>query len=133
MMHNQRNIEPNEKILFKNRKTISELFRIVSYAYKYVMVLSIDMNRDLYYKSCVVCYRKSVDIESKFYCANCSKDVDYPKLMYILKVLASNETGSAWFVLFDKMVEKVIGHDIEIVVELNLKVRFIVMDWRKIL
>ncbi|KAI5649587.1 hypothetical protein M9H77_35592 [Catharanthus roseus] len=99
MIHNQRNIEPNEIILSKNRKTISEIFRI----------------------SCVVWYKKLVEIESKFYYANCSKDVDYPKLRYMLKVLASDITGSAWFVLFDKEVEKVIGNDIKKIVELYLK------------
>ncbi|KAI5667172.1 hypothetical protein M9H77_17025 [Catharanthus roseus] len=107
------------KILFRNRKIISEFFRIVSnvnpevekyYTCK-VMVLSIDMNNDFYYKSCVVCYIKLVKTESKFYCANCSKDVDYPKFRYMLKMLASDEIGNAWFVLFDKDVEKVVRHD----------------------
>ncbi|KAI5661725.1 hypothetical protein M9H77_21048 [Catharanthus roseus] len=121
MIYNQKNVEPNEEILFRNRKTISEFLRIVSDTNPEVMVLSIDMNNDFYYKSCVVCYRKLVEIELKFYSVNCSKDVDYPKLRYVLKVFASNETGSTWFVIFDKEVEKVIGHDIETVVEPYLK------------
>ncbi|KAI5662586.1 hypothetical protein M9H77_21909 [Catharanthus roseus] len=104
MIHNQLNVEPNEKILFKNRKTISYIY----------------MNNDFYYNSFVVC-RKLMEIESKFYCVSCSKEVEYLKLRYMLKVLATDETGSAWLVLFDKEVEKVIGHDIETVVELYLK------------
>ncbi|KAI5668835.1 hypothetical protein M9H77_18688 [Catharanthus roseus] len=109
MIHNQRNVELNKKILFKNRKTITEFFYIMfiilmveKYSTCKVMVLSIDMNNDFYYKSFVVCYRKLVEIES----------ITAQK-MYMLKVLASDETGSTWFILSDKEVEKVIGHDIE--------------------
>ncbi|KAI5663669.1 hypothetical protein M9H77_22992 [Catharanthus roseus] len=138
MIHNQRDVESIETIIFQKRKTISELFQITSDANleveKYctckVMVLSIDMNNQFYYKSCIV--RKLVEIGSKFYCASYSKDVDYPKAfqcyvihinnsrhiniyecVYMLNVLASDKTGSAWFVLFDKEVKNVIGNDIE--------------------
>ena len=40
----------------------------------------------------------------------------------MLKVLASDETGGTWFVLFDKEVEKVIEHDLQIVIESYVKV-----------
>ncbi|KAI5654280.1 hypothetical protein M9H77_31467 [Catharanthus roseus] len=94
-----------------------------------VMVLNIYMNKNFYYKSCMEYYRKLVEAESKFYCANCSKDVDYPKLnyfntilfSYMLKVLVSDKTRSAWSFLFDKEVEKVIRNNIETLVELYLK------------
>ncbi|KAI5671751.1 hypothetical protein M9H77_12115 [Catharanthus roseus] len=120
------NINIPEVDAYKTRKTISEFFCIVSDANpeveKYytcmVMELSIDMSNDFYYKSCMVCYRKLVEIESKFYCANCSKDVDYPKLRYFNIIL---------------FVEKFIADDIETVVELDLKVRFIVFTILRLL
>lgn len=40
----------------------------------------------------------------------------------MLKVLASDDAGSAQFALFDKDVKKVIEHDTEIVVGLYMKV-----------
>ncbi|KAI5672191.1 hypothetical protein M9H77_12555 [Catharanthus roseus] len=113
------NINIHEVNAYETRKTISELFHIVSdanpevekcYTCK-VIVLSIDMNNDFYYKSSIVCYRKLMEIESKFYFV----------VRYMLNVLAGIEIISAWFILFDKEIEKVIGYNIKTVVELYLE------------
>lgn len=46
--------------------------------------------------------------------------------MYMLRALASDKTGNAWFVLFDKEVEKVIGQNTEMLIEIYLKILFII-------
>ncbi|XP_027152127.1 replication protein A 70 kDa DNA-binding subunit D-like [Coffea eugenioides] len=82
-----------------------------------VTILKVDFNSQLHYKACPKCQRKVTFEGSNFVCNACNQNVEYPKLRYMLKVLVSDATGSAWFVIFDQEAERIIEHKLSFVLE----------------
>ncbi|XP_027166401.1 uncharacterized protein LOC113766405 [Coffea eugenioides] len=82
-----------------------------------VTILKVDFNSQLHYKACPKFQRKVTLEGSNFVCNACNQNVEYPKLRYMLKVLVSDATGSAWFVIFDQEAERIIEHKLSFVLE----------------
>ncbi|XP_027122074.1 replication factor A protein 1-like [Coffea arabica] len=124
VLHPPKMREAIQQLMFKNRKFLSEIYQIMAgvqteelvYTSK-VTILKVDFNSQLHYKACPKCQKKVTLEGSNFVCNACNQNVEYPKLRYMLKVLASDATGSAWFVIFDQEAERIIEHKLSFVLE----------------
>ncbi|XP_027166397.1 replication protein A 70 kDa DNA-binding subunit B-like [Coffea eugenioides] len=124
VLHPPKTREAIQQLMFKNRKFLSEIYQIMAgvqteelvYTSK-VTILKVDFNSQLHYKAYPKCQRKVTLEGSNFVCNACNQNVEYLKLRYMLKVLASDATGSAWFVIFDQEAERIIEHKLSFVLE----------------
>ncbi|XP_027118698.2 replication protein A 70 kDa DNA-binding subunit B-like [Coffea arabica] len=124
VLHPPKTREAIQQLMFKNRKFLSEIYQIMAgvqteelvYTSK-VTILKVDFNSQLHYKACPKFQRKVTLEGSNFVCNACNQNVEYPKLRYMLKVLVSDATGSAWFVIFDQEAERIIEHKLSFVLE----------------
>ncbi|XP_012832889.1 PREDICTED: uncharacterized protein LOC105953753 [Erythranthe guttata] len=69
-------------------------------------VIDIDPDTKWWYTACSKCYKKVEHTSAKFYCPRCVKDADpIPRI----QVLVFDTTGSTKLVMFDKVVNKIVG------------------------
>ena len=80
-------------------------------------VVGVDENRGLMYTTCSNCNRKVQNIGEMWFCESCNENVE-PQQNLKVSVVIEDETGSVRAVAFKENAEKIIGMDIEEIMNL---------------
>jgi hypothetical protein len=80
-------------------------------------VVGVDDNRGLLYTTCSNCNRKVANLGEMWFCESCNENVE-PQQNLKISVVVEDETGSVRAVAFKENAEKIIGMDVEEIMNL---------------
>ncbi|KAL7132608.1 hypothetical protein ABFS83_12G086200 [Erythranthe nasuta] len=106
----QRSIFISVDLLQTNRMTIADVVESTTVANGALLakVIEIESEDKWWYESCVTCFKKVETSGTTFYCLNCDTMVmAVPRFRVQVKVI--DDTGSASFVMFDRVIAQLLG------------------------
>ncbi|XP_012845764.1 PREDICTED: replication factor A 51 kDa subunit-like [Erythranthe guttata] len=127
----QRSITISADLLQTNRMTIADVVESTTVANGALLakVVEIESQDKWWYESCVTCFKKVETSGTTFYCPNCRTTVMVvPRFRVQVKVI--DDTGSASFVMFDRVIAQLLGRSAsDIITDLRKALHFRKFCW----